>query len=224
MSIELESRQSANEQYDRYRALSTSAVASLIVGLLSCLAILDWSLVAIPMIGIPLSAFSLMKIRRQRDELTGEKLARAGLVLSLLFAVLGPARLTYEFVSELPPGYERISYAELQPDPAQAGQQVPPGALELEGKRIFIKGFIFPGREKDGIRQFLLVRDQGSCCFGGNPKITDRIHVTLVDPLRLTFQSRLHKVGGIFHVEPASSTIDGAKGGVFYHLQADYLQ
>ena len=113
MSIELESGQSAKEHYDRYRALSTSAVASLIVGLLSCLAILDWSLVAIPAIGIPLSTFSLMKIRRQRDELTGEKLARGGLALSLVFAVVGPGWLTYEFVSELPAGYERISYAEL---------------------------------------------------------------------------------------------------------------
>ena len=94
----------------------------------------------------------------------------------------GPGWLTYDYLTEVPDGYERISYADLQPDPAQAGQVVPPSALELEGKKIFIKGYIYPGREKDGIRQFLLVRDQGDCCFGGNPKITDRIQVTLVEP------------------------------------------
>lgn len=224
MSIDLESPATDAQRYEQYRALSTSAVASLIVGVLSCLAILDWSLVAIPLIGIPLSIFALVKIKRHGDELTGARLARAGLALSLLFAVGGPARLTYEFVTELPAGYERISYAELQPDPAEAGQIVPPEALALEGQKIFIKGFIYPGREKDGIRQFLLVRDQGDCCFGGNPKITDRIQVTLVDPLRLKFQSRLHKVGGTFHVEPATTSVGGAKGGVFYHLQADYVQ
>ena len=55
-------------------------------------------------------------------------------------------------------------------------------------------------------------------------RITDRIQVTLVDPLRLTFQSRLHKVGGTFHVAPSATAPDGAKGGVFYHLEADYLK
>jgi hypothetical protein len=224
MNIDLESPATGNERYEQYRALSTAAVASLIVGLLSCMAILDWSLVAIPLLGIPLSLFAFRKVRRHADELTGEKLARAGLLLSLLFAVLGPARLTYDFVTEVPDGYERISYSELQPDPAVAGQQLPPSALELEGKKIFIKGFIYPGRDKDRIRQFLLVRDQGDCCFGGNPKITDRIQVTLVDPLRLTFQSRLHKVGGTFHVAPVNTAVGGAKGGVLYHLDADYVQ
>lgn len=222
MSIELESP--AADVYEKYRALSTSAVASLIVGLLSCLALFDWMLVAIPAVGILLALLSLVKIRRHRDELTGAGLARAGLALSVLFAVLGPARLTYEYVTELPEGYERVSYARLQPDESQIGQLVPPSALALEGKRIFIKGYVYPGREKDGIRRFLLVRDQGECCFGGNPKITDRIFVTLEDPLRLTYTSRIHKLGGTFHVEAHDSTIDDATGGVFYHLKADYLK
>jgi hypothetical protein len=179
---------------------------------------------AIPAIGIPLSLVALVKVKRRPDELTGGKLALTGLLLSLAFAVIAPAWLTYQYVTELPDGYERISYSELQPDETQAGQQVPPSALALEGKKIFIKGFVYPGRQKDGIRQFLLVRDQGECCFGGNPKITDRILVTLKDPLRLTYEPRLHKLAGVFHVEVHNSAIDNAKGGVFYHLTADYLQ
>jgi hypothetical protein len=223
MSIELDSHQSATENYQRYRALSTSAVASLVVGLLSCLALLDWTLVAIPLVGVALSSFAWWKVKRNRDELTGERLARAGLALSLVFLVAGPAALTYQYLTEVPDGYDRISYAELQPDPAQVGQQVPPSALALEGKRIFIKGYVYPGREKDGIRQFLLCRDQGDCCFGGNPRITDRIQVTLADPLRLSYQPRVHKLGGTFHVEARQSAVGGASGGVFYHLTADYL-
>jgi hypothetical protein len=223
MSVDIHSDQSAAEDYGSYRALSTSAVAAMIVGLLSWLALLDWVLVAIPLIGVAVSAFAWMKVNRHSDELSGAKLARIGLFLSLFFLVAGPARLTYAYLTELPDGYERINYAELQPDPAQAGQLVPPSALALEGKRIFIKGYVYPGREKDGIRQFLLCRDQGDCCFGGNPKLTDRIQVTLADPLRLTYQPRLHKIGGTFHVEAQQSTVGGAKGGVFYHLTADYL-
>jgi hypothetical protein len=224
MSIELETPRSAGEDYEQYRALSTAAVASLIVGLLSCLAILDWTLVAIPVIGIPLSLAALAKIKRHSNDLTGAALARTGLALSLFFAVVGPARLAYVYATEVPPGYERVSYAELQPDETEPGQEVPPAALALEGKRIFIKGYVYPGRDTEGIHQFLLVRDRGECCFGGNPKITDRILVTLEDPLRLAYSTRLHKLGGTFHVEARQSTIDDAKGGVFYHLKADYLE
>ncbi len=173
----------ANQQYEHYRALSTAAVGSLIVGVMSAAAILSWFLVCVPLIGAALSLYALVNLNRRSDELTGAALARAGLALSLLFLVAGPAWLTYEYATELPPGYARVSYTDLQPDPTQAGQQVPPSALDLEGKKIFIKGYVYPGREKDGIRQFLLVRDQGDCCFGGNPRITDRIQVTLVDPL-----------------------------------------
>lgn len=224
MSTQLETPESAPSDYEQYRPLATSAVASLIVGLLSFLAILDWTLVAIPVIGVAVSLVALLKIRRSRGELTGAAMAQTGLALSSLFAVAGPAWLTYDYVTEVPDGYERVSYAQLQPDSDEAGQQVPPAALALEGKRVFIKGYVYPGREKEGIRKFLLVRDQGECCFGGNPKITDRILVTLDDPLRLTYEPRMHKLGGTFHVEARNSAIDNAAGGVFYHLKADYLQ
>ncbi len=92
----------------------------------------------------------------------------------------------------------------------------------MEGKKIFIKGYIYPGREIEGIKTFLLVRDQGDCCFGGNPKITDRIQVTLTDPLRLTYRPRLHALAGVFHIKPTTAV--NAGGGVFYQLDADYLQ
>jgi len=223
MSIDVEPVAPA-EDYEQYRALSTASVAALIVGLLSPVAILAWTLLVVPLIGIPLGALALVKVRRHRQELTGETLAKTGLILSLAFAVLGPARLIYVYVTEVPDGYQRVSYAELQPDPSVAGELVPPAALDLEGKRVFLKGYVYPGRQKDGIREFLLVRDQGDCCFGGNPKLTERILVTLEEPLELTYESRIHKLGGTFHVEAQDAAIDQAPGGVFYHLKADYLQ
>lgn len=224
MSLELDAPETAADHYEQYRAVSTAAVASLIIGLLSIAAFLDWTMLAIPVIGVALSSFAWLKVKRHPLELTGLGMARTGLILSVVFFVTGLSYLSYIYATEVPEGYERISYAELQPDPDRAGEQVPASAMDLEGKKIFIKGFIYPGREKEGIRQFLLVRDQGDCCFGGNPKITDRIQVTLVDPLRLNYQSRLHKVSGVFHVEPVKTAVGGAKGGVLYHLKADHLE
>jgi len=224
MSIELDSLETKVDSYEHYRALSTAAVASLIVGLLSVLAFFDWILVAIPVIGVALSSFAWLKVKRNADELSGQSLASAGFVLSLLFLIAGPSRLTYVYLTEVPDGYERVSYAELQPDDAQPGQVIPPSAMALDGKKIFIKGFVYPGQERFGIRKFLLVRDQGDCCFGGNPKITDRIQVTLEGPLRLNYETRIHKLSGTFHIEPVQTAIDGAKGGVLYHLSADHLE
>ncbi len=224
MSTELDTHLPSADDYERYRALSTTAVASVIVGLLSAAAILDWTLVAIPVIGVALATFALVKVRRNSAELSGEGLAKIGLTLSLAFGVLGPAWLTYVYFTEVPEGYERVSYADLQPEVDQPGQVVPPAAMELEGRDVFIKGYIYPGREKNGIRQFLLVRDQGDCCFGGNPKLTDRIQVTMKGGKSVTFQPRLHKVAGKFHVAPMDKAVGDAKGGVFYHLEAEYVQ
>jgi hypothetical protein len=64
--------------------------------------------------------------------------------------------------------------------------------------------------------QFLLVRDQGDCCFGGNPKITDRVLVQLADAGGVEFTPRIVKVAGRFRVEPAGAPELG--GGVLYHL------
>lgn len=224
MSSDLAIPATSDSDYEQYRALSTAAVASLIVGLLSPLAILDWTLVIVPIVGVLVSLVAIITVRRNRTEMSGEKLARVGLALSLLFGIAGPGWLGYVYATELPPGYERISYAALQPDETQPGQVVPPEALALEGKKVFIKGYVYPGNRTDGIQEFLLVRDQGDCCFGGNPKITERILVKLDEPLRLSYKPRLHRLGGVFHVEAQDQAIDGAAGGLLYHLQADYLK
>ncbi len=122
-------------------------------------------------------------------------------------------------MTEVPEGFQRVSYAQLQPDEGQPGQVVPPLAKELDGEKVFIKGYVFPGTQRRGIKTFLLVRDKGDCCFGGNPKVTDRVQVTLTDPQRLTFSSGLHKVAGTFRLDqqtPAQAVDAGGK--VFYYL------
>jgi hypothetical protein len=87
----------------------------------------------------------------------------------------------------------------------------------MDGHRVLLKGYMYPGKQQHGIVQFLLVRDQGDCCFGGNPKITDRVLVQLSDPRGIEFSPRLTKIAGRFVVRPAGNT--GIDGGVLYHLE-----
>lgn len=215
----------AEEQYnpaDAYRALSTAAVASLVLGALSILTLLDWWLGLIPLAGVILGFVALRNIRKQPEEYTGRGAAIAGIVLAALFWIGGFGRLGYIQATEVPPGYERIEYSLLQPGPNDSPVSIPPEAKDLDGKKIFIKGYVYPGLKKQGITEFLLVRDNGTCCFGGNPKITDRIQVSLADTNGVTYSQGLFKVAGTFHVTPPREAID-AKGIVFYHLDGAIL-
>jgi hypothetical protein len=217
-----EEQTSDTYDYVQYKALCTSAVAALLVGVLSLLAFLHPWLVALPVVGVLLGIVARRTIRKRSDELTGTSLATIGLILSVIFGVAGPSYQGYVYATEVPDWATRISYAELQPDPDVTGQLIPPSAIALNGKKIFIKGFVYPGKQTDGIQRFVLCRDQGDCCFGGDPKITDRIDVVLANPLRLTYSPRMFKVAGTFRIEPAQDP-EGL-GAVYYHLDADYLQ
>jgi hypothetical protein len=215
-----------DDDYDpasEYRALSSSAVAALALGLLSPLAIFDWWLGLIPLTAVILGIVALRTIRTHQGEYTGAGMAIAGTVLAVLFWIGGFAHLSYIYATEVPEGFERIDYSILQPLPDEPPDRVPPDAKSLDGKKVFIKGYVYPGQRQYGITQFLLVRDQGSCCFGGNPKLTDRILVQLSDPEGLAFSSKLFKLAGTFHVTDPRDAPD-AKGVVFYHLDDAQLR
>ena len=72
------------------------------------------------------------------------------------------------------------------------------------------------GTLKDGIRTLILVHDKGTCCFGGNPKLTDRILVALKPGHTFTYTDHLQKLAGRFQVRPGKA-ID-VDGEVVYQL------
>ena len=181
-----------------------------------------WALLALPVIGFVTGVYALRAVRTRGDELTGLGLAKFGIVSSLLFFVAGASWLSYEYATEVPPNHARISYEDLQPDPDRPSELIPPSALALDGQRIFIKGYVYPSKKMDNIRQFILCRDKGDCCFGGNPKLTDRIQVTMMRGLRMEYSTKLFKLAGVFHVSPSQAS--GMDGGVLYHLDADMLK
>jgi hypothetical protein len=225
MSVDLERPPVADaeiESYAHYRALSTLAVVSCVLGVLSVLAFLDWSLAVIPFVGAFCGAVALRRIRANASELSGQGLAKIGLALSFLFFAGGWSLLTFEYMTEVPEGYERLSYAQLQPDADNPGKVIPPSAMDWNGKQVFIKGYMYPGAQDSGITTFILCRDNGDCCFGGQPKMTDRIQVKLKKPLTAKYHKGLRRLAGTFRVEPGRGTDELA--GVLYHLDADYLK
>ncbi len=204
-----------------YRAISKWAVVSLTLGLLSIVAFLDPFMAIVPVIGILMGWNGLRQIARHPDLYTGRPLAFAGMMLSLAMLAAGVSWQLYDYHTEVPEGYTRISYDPLQPPPHYPEDVAPESAMALEGERVFIKGYVYPTRQMKNIKEFVLCRDNGDCCFGGTPKLTDKILVKLKDPLELTYSQRQFKLAGTFRVLPADS---GDVGEVLYQLDADYLK
>lgn len=201
---------------EEYRALSGTAVAAAAFAALSPLAFFDWWLLVVPVVGLILAIVALTDIARRPTALTGRPFAIGSAVLASLCLVGALAWLSVVYATELPPGHERLNYALLQPSPGEPPDRVPDTALAFHGKDVLIKGYMYPGNRQRGIVQFLLVRDQGDCCFGGNPKITDRVLVEMADQPGIDYSPRMRKLAGTFRIEPAgTSTLDG---GVLYHL------
>src|SRR3954454_23593733 len=117
MSTELKPNLDSFAEERTYKALAPMAVASLGLGLLSVLAFFDWAWAVFPAVGIVASVRALRAIRSRRDELNGWPLAVVGLILSVVCWAGGWSVLAYQYATEVPPGYERISYEELQPNP-----------------------------------------------------------------------------------------------------------
>lgn len=210
------------EEGDAYRALSGAAIAAAAVAAVSPVAFFGWWLVAVPLVGVVLGGVALRDLAARQPLLTGRPLAIAAIVLSLATLVGSIAAHAVEYARELPEGFTRLSYAELQPAEGEPPTAVPDSARAADGRDVLLKGFIYPGKQQQGLTQFLLVRDQGDCCFGGNPKITDRVLVQLADPAGIDFTPGLTKVAGRFRVQPVGDA--ALQGGVLYHLDQAHVR
>ena len=172
--------------------------------------------------------WALSRIRREPERYSGQPMARIGLVLSLVLLVGGVSYGAYWYATEVPDGYSRISFSTMKPDELQErnGAVVPPDVSSLEGKNVFIKGYIRPDSitVPRGIDQFLLVRDNNQCCFGDMSKIKyyDQILVKMTGDHRLDFSRGVFCIGGVLHIEPQYAA-PGAPKTVF-SLTADYAK
>jgi hypothetical protein len=221
----------------QYRAIHIGAVLGVALAILSLVfALLAASSSAEACIGVsflalaPLAccAWALSRIRREPERYSGRPMARMGLVTSLLLLVAGVGYGSYVYATEVPDGYARISFGTMKPDELEErnGNIVPTEVSSLEGKNVFIKGYIRPDSVTvpRGIDEFLLVRDNNQCCFGDMSKIKyyEQIMVKMTGDHRVDFSRGVFAIGGKLHIEPRYA-LPGSPRTVF-SLTADYAK
>ena len=117
---------------------------------------------------------------------------------------------TRTFKLEGPEDAIRISYDDfdllkvlnLDPVPKDALEKLPKWLKALDGKRIRVRGFMYPPFQDTGIRGFVLARDNQICCFGRNPKEYDLVETFLRKGVTTNYiQNRPFDVVGVFHIK-----------------------
>jgi len=111
----------------------------------------------------------------------------------------------------VPMGVARISFADLgralpaDPERARPGEYlraVPRAVLGRDQQRVLLQGFMIPTRVEDkGVREFLLVRNQASCCFGFPLQVTDMVVVRMTGRPTQSLMDHTLAVVGRLHVQ-----------------------
>lgn len=206
-----------------YRTISRAAVLSLVLAIVGMLSFLWVGMAVLLVFGVVSGITAIMNIRKYPQELTGLGIARAGLVGSLLILSATTAFHTYTYLTEVPEGYQRIAFSSLTNKPNQPDYP-PEDALQLDGKQIFIKGYIHPSSlSAPQAKKFVLVPDLGTCCFGGQPPLTHMIEVTLTGNKTVRSSYKKLKLAGTLKVDTQLKPVKELNG-VYYQLKADYLQ
>jgi hypothetical protein len=168
-----------------YRPVPPLAVATFGAGLFSLIGIMVEFALPIAILGILFGFMAARQIRRADGDYSGGGITKIGIVLCVLCLVGGSVRLAYAIATEVPDGFRRVNFTR---DISKKGFVFRDGVNEyhgdvkaLDGQKLFIKGYMYPSGQMQGLREFILCRDSGECCFGGEPKLTDMIRVRVPD-------------------------------------------
>jgi hypothetical protein len=153
------------------------------------------------------------------------------MIRSLAFSLIGLLLLTPLAASAADAGksagpVKEVTFDDIKLE-LQKGDPFTPDALTekvkaLDGKNIRIRGYILPSFQQNGIKQFILVRDNMECCFGPGALLHDCIVVEMVPPATTSFSTRPVSVEGTFTIRE----LKGPDGNhlAIYHLDGTQVK
>ena len=203
-----------------YRAVSILAVIAFVLSLFTPLMLLSNWFIIFPLIGAVCGIFGLYNILSCPFDYTGRGFALAGICFSFLLGIAAAGWGIWHYYFSVPYGYTAVQFLELRRD--EQTKKLPEHILKLaeEQRKVYIKGYMYPGRQLSGIQNFMLVRTQEHCKFCSpeqNP--FDMISVHCTGDLRGTFRTKTVYVGGTLHINE-----DFRYSELPYHIEADLFR
>jgi hypothetical protein len=183
-------------------------------------------LLVVPFAGAVLAFAGRRQIKQSQGSLSGGGLALASLLLQVLMFVGFGALHVHSYATEVPEGYTRVNFTS---DISKKGfstengvMGIHPDVKKLEGQKVMIKGYMYPTKQMTGIKSFVLCRDNGDCCFGGQHKTSDMILVKMNGDKSVDFHDNkvMVAVSGVFKAEP---TVDETGLRPVYQLEGDFF-
>lgn len=114
---------------------------------------------------------------------------------------------------------------DIQPDEPFERSMLTEKIEKLGGRRIRIRGFILPSFQQTGLTQFVLVRDNLSCCFGPGAALYDCIVVEMEPGKSTDYSLYPVAVEGTFSVKEFKDPGDpDGKTLAIYHLDGESVR
>lgn len=121
-----------------------------------------------------------------------------------------------------------ITFDDLKFDIEKGGEYKPemitPSIKDLEKKTLKLRGFILPNSvfQTNGIKQFVLVRDNRECCFGPGAAIYDCIWVEMAAGKTAAFSTQVVTVKGKFAID--EETFKNTDGYAIFKMTAEEVK
>ena len=117
--------------------------------------------------------------------------------------------------------FDRIKF-DLKANADYKPEMLTPEIKALDGKNVRIRGFMFPSFKPTGLTEWVLVRDNLQCCFGGNAILYDCIIVDMKPGKSTDYTTRPVAVEGTLTIKDWFD-IDGVRRAI-YHLDGESVR
>ena len=213
------------DDVNAYRSVSSLAIATLVFGLLSsiCVVYREFFMFALPVLSIICAWLASKQIRRNPGIYAGRHLVTAGYLTAIGFTIVAGATYLYD-QNRIPSDYQQIEFAQLQPTDKDAGSAVPQDSKILSDRKVFVRGYMSPGKGSV-VKSFTLNSAQPDGCghCAVDTKDTHHIFVKMAPGRSVNFTTRQLGVGGRFVVkDPPETNPDGSLR--IYELEADFVR
>ncbi|MCH2202363.1 MAG: DUF3299 domain-containing protein [Fuerstiella sp.] len=207
-----------------YTPISPWGSVATVLGICGLTAFLGLFGIFIAGAAVIVSIAAILRIRGAHGMVRGMLMAALGLVLSLASVSGGIASQIYHYNHEVPEGYKRVNFPEeisaRQFRYFENGQRrLHPEVAKLVGQKVFLKGFIWLTQSQKDLEEFVFLKDNGECCFGGEPKPYDMMHVKMQDGKTVDGHNGLVSVAGILRANVAA-----ASGEAVYTVEAQMVE